>query len=65
MLKLRKGKKILLGLSEENIRRLKKDQPIRFNLNELKIGDYDLFIVYGKTEESIMDMVLDSYNQNK
>ena len=65
MIKLRKGNKIVLGLSDENIRRLKDNQPIKFNMSELNIGDYDLFIIHGKTEESIMDMVLDSYNQNK
>lgn len=54
MIKLRKGNAIILGLSEENIKRLQSDQPIKFNLSVLIPGqDYEVFIIAGKTEESM------------
>lgn len=54
MIKMRKGNTLILGLSEENIKRLKSDQPIKFNLNVLIPGqNYEVFIIAGKTEESM------------
>jgi hypothetical protein len=54
MIKMRKGNTLILGLSEENIKRLQMNQPIRFNLNVLiPDQDFNVFIVSGKTEESI------------
>lgn len=54
MIKLRKDKTIVLGLSEENITRLKKNQPIRFKLSDLIPGDeHTVFIIAGKTEDSM------------
>lgn len=54
MIKARKGNSIILGLSEENIKRLQKDQPIKFNLNTLiPDQDFTVFIIAGKTEETI------------
>lgn len=41
--------KIILGLSEENVKRLKQDQPIRVQLSELGLKG-EVFIIYGKTE---------------
>jgi len=58
MLKARKGKKLVFGLSEENITRLQKGQPIKFNLNVLVPGqDYEIYIIAGKTNESMMLMM--------
>jgi hypothetical protein len=53
MIKAKKGSLILLGLSDTNIERLKKGQPIKFNLQELGLGDYDVLIFYGKDEQSM------------
>lgn len=59
MIKALQGNKIILGLSDENLRRLKNNEPIRFNLNELGIGDYDVIIFNGKTEQSMKESMKD------
>lgn len=41
-----------IGLSEENIRRLKDGQPILVEGGSLNLN-HDIFIMYGKTEQSI------------
>lgn len=53
MIKARKGNALVFGLSENNIQRLKQDQPIKFNLRELGLPELDIFIMYGTTEEEI------------
>lgn len=54
MIKLKKDKNLILGLSEENVKRLQSGQPIKFNLNVLLPGqDFNVFIIAGKTEESM------------
>lgn len=53
MVKMRKGDKIILGLSEMNIKKLKEGMPIKFNLKELHAGDIDVFIFCGKDEQSM------------
>lgn len=52
------GGKVILGLSDENVKRLKDDQPIMFNLKELGLSDTDVIIMNGKTEESIKETLL-------
>lgn len=42
----------VLGIDAENVRRLKKGQPIRVNLAELG-GTDQVFIMYGETFEDI------------
>lgn len=56
------GKAIIIGISDENINRLRKNQPIQFNLNE-KGFDIDLtvFIVTGKDEVSIAENIADHF----
>ena len=47
------GKRVdVLGLSEENIKRLMKDKPIQFDGSEIGL-DGEVVIVYGRTEEVI------------
>lgn len=41
---------IILGLSDENLNRLKKNQPLKFNLKEFGMQDMDVFIFNGKDE---------------
>ena len=50
----------MLGLSDENVRRLTQDQPIKFNLKELGLMDLDVVIFNGKTEEEITKMMSDA-----
>jgi hypothetical protein len=57
MIKARKDKLIILGLSDENMRRLKDNQPIKFPMDILQIPGmpegYEIMIFSGKTEESM------------
>lgn len=60
MIKARKGNLIILGLSDENMKRLKADQPIKFKLKDLKLklspehyDDYEVMIYNGRTEETM------------
>ena len=51
MLKARVGDNMILGLSHENVRRLKKGQPIRFAAKDLGFpGEITVYIFYGVTE---------------
>jgi len=61
MIKARKDKTIIFGLSDENLKRLKKGQPISFSMADLKMGldDIDVIIFNGRTEEDMMDQILD------
>lgn len=43
-----------MGLSEENVKRLKEGKPISFNLDELGFEGLEGLIFYGETEESIV-----------
>lgn len=47
-----------LGISEENVRRLKAGQPIRVSLDEMG-GDGVAMIFYGETERDLVDMIAD------
>jgi hypothetical protein len=57
MIKALKGNMIVLGLSDENINRLKKDQPIKFNLQELGLPDFDVLIFTAKDEQEMYKMM--------
>jgi hypothetical protein len=60
MVKGVKGNLIFLGLSEENIRRLKLGDPIKFNMKQLGLPvDYDILIFYGETEDKMAQMISD------
>lgn len=51
---------IILGLSEENIQRLKKGQPIRFDGRPMGFPG-DVGIVYGETELAILHELQESH----
>lgn len=51
---------ILLGLSEENLRRLREDQPILVRGADVEMPDLDIAIVAGRTEEGITQMLKDA-----
>lgn len=57
MVKLVKGNMVMLGLSDENVKRLTHDQPIKFNLKELGLQDMDIVIFHGKTEQEMASML--------
>ncbi len=58
-------KLLILGLSNENIKRLKQNKPIHINLKEM--GDHDIGEIYiftGNTEESMMEDLSKHFNLN-
>lgn len=56
MLKALKGNMIILGLSDENIKRLKQDQPIKFNLKDLGLQDMEVLIFSAKNEQAMYEL---------
>lgn len=63
MLKARSGKLIILGLSDENLRRLKNGEPIKFKMKDLQIpkgvelSELDFYIFNGKDEQAMAEML--------
>lgn len=51
---------VILGLSDENIQRLTHDQPIKFNLKELGMGDINILIFHGKTEQEMKQTMMEA-----
>lgn len=64
MIKARKNNFVLLGLSEENLKRLRRDQPIKFNMKDLGLPDMEVIIFYGETEEDMVNLLLDHGRRN-
>lgn len=56
MIRMRQGNTIVLGIDEENVKRLKEDQPIKVDGEPLGIN-CDIYIVYGKTLDEIMPKI--------
>lgn len=44
---------VIIGLSHENLDRLKAGEPIRFSLTDLGISNNDMFIIAGKDEDTL------------
>jgi hypothetical protein len=65
MIKLRKGNVLIFGITDKNVEKLKKDQPIKFNLNELGMDDITVFIVHGKDEQKLYEMFKDQIDPLK
>ncbi len=63
MLKARSGTLIILGLSDENLERLKGGEPIKFKMEDLqipegvKLSELDFYIFNGKDEQAMADML--------
>lgn len=57
MIKAKKGYQLILGLSDENIRRLKNDEPIKFNMKDVGFGDIEVFIFAGKDEQTMQQQL--------
>ena len=60
MIKAIKGNQLILGFSDENLKRLQNDQPIKFNLSELGLDDMEVFIFNGKDEQEMYKMMKSS-----
>lgn len=45
---------VLLGISAENVRRLRDNQPILFDGAEISLPGYEFSIVYGDTEQALV-----------
>lgn len=65
MIKLRKGNAMVIGLSDENLERLKKDQPIKFNMSVLGFPDIDVLIFNGKDEQAMVKVFKDQIDPLK
>ena len=65
MIKAKKGNMLILGLSEENLTRLKKDECIKFNMAEVGFPDIDVLIFYGKDEQTMRGMMKHSIHPYK
>lgn len=55
VLKILNGKMVMLGLSDENMKRLAEDKPIKINLNELGLPDQEILIFTGKDEKTMYE----------
>lgn len=64
MVKAIKGNMLILGLSHENLDRLKADQPIKFNLKELNMGDVEVMIFAAKDESTMINLMYDGIGPN-
>ena len=65
MIKARAGNLIILGLSDENLRRLQNNEPIKFNAGELGLPPHlEIVIVYGKTEKDIAHELMSKFGYN-
>jgi hypothetical protein len=58
MVKFKCGDVTVFGLSEENIKRLKDNQPIRIDMAEIG-GTGTTYIYYGKTEKDLAQWLED------
>lgn len=59
MIKAKKDNVMVLGLSDENMRRLKEGEPIKFNMAELGFSDIEVFIFNGRTEQEMQQLFKD------
>lgn len=59
MIKLKKGNLMIIGLSDENLKRLKEDKPIKFNMKVLGFPDIDVIIFNGKDEQTMVKIFKD------
>lgn len=62
MLKAKRGNQLVIGLSDENLKRLGKDQPIKFNMSDIGFPDIEVFIFNGKNEQAMQSMMKDAIN---
>lgn len=56
MVKARLGDLVMIGLSQENVNRLRQGMPILFNGGDVNLPDIQIAIVYGRTEEELAEV---------
>lgn len=56
---------LVFGLSSENIKRLKDNQPIVINLKDVGLEDRRIMITYGDTEEKLYKEMIDHIDLDK
>jgi hypothetical protein len=61
------GKQVLIGvgLSDENVKRMKDGQPISFSLEELGVENHTLLIFTGTTEAEMKEAVKLNFGEIK
>lgn len=59
MIKAKHGDTMILGLSDENIERLKNGQPIKFNMSALGFPAIEVLIFNGKNEQTMKKELID------
>ncbi len=57
MIKAKAKNTMILGLSDENVQRLQKGEPIKFNMKSIGFPDIEVLIFHGKTEAA-MEMTM-------
>ena len=65
MIKAKQGNRVILGLSDENLKRLKENLPIKFNLQELGMDDIEVVIFNGKDEQVMQQMMKSASHPHK
>lgn len=65
MIKLRKGNLMVIGLSDENMRRIKENQLVKFNMKVLGFPDIEVYIFNGKDEQTMAKMFKDQIDPTK
>lgn len=66
MVKAKKGKMLVIGLSDKNLEKLKQDMSIKFNLKDIGFSeDIDVLIFNGKDEQKMYEMMKDSIHPYK
>lgn len=56
---------LVFGLSSENIKRLKDNQPIVINLKDVGLEDRRIMITYGDTEEKLYEEMIEHIDLDK
>lgn len=56
---------LVFGLSDENMKRLKNGEPIKFNLKDMGLDDQTIFIFCGESEDKIFEDLLPYIDLNK
>jgi hypothetical protein len=64
MIKASGDKHVILGLSEMNLKNLKKDKPMKIDGSALGLNK-DILIIYGNTEADIVKILQNSFDLSK
>lgn len=66
MIKAKKGKMLIVGLSDINLKNLQKDMPLKFNMKDIGFDeDVDVFIFHGATEQKMFEMMKGAIHPTK